>query len=89
MAPPPITKTFVFSIGFESSHKIHRRFNKDTKQWESPGIVIESDPVDNKFMFSYLTIAWFQNDWAMPIKKRVLKQIKCLNWDKYAVDGDY
>ena len=49
----------------------------------------ESDPVDNKFMFSYLTIAWFQNDWAMPIEKRILNQIKCINWNKYAVDGDY
>ena len=38
---------FLDSIGFESSHKIHRRFNTERNEWESPGIVIESSPVDD------------------------------------------
>tara|TARA_Y100000310_G_C20468462_1_gene708805 strand:- start:562 stop:924 length:363 start_codon:yes stop_codon:yes gene_type:complete len=50
----------------------------------------ESAPIDSSnYSLSYLTIAWFQNEWAMPIDEKVMEQIKCIEWDKYAVDGDY
>ena len=38
---------FLDSIGFESAHKIHKKYNKDTKEWEKPGIAIDSEGVDN------------------------------------------
>jgi hypothetical protein len=40
-------KYFLDSIGFESTHKVHRRFNPDTRQWESPGIAIGKDAVED------------------------------------------
>jgi len=38
---------FLDSIGFESTHKVHRRFNPTTRQWESPGITIERDVAED------------------------------------------
>ena len=48
-----------------------------------------SGPITDNYMFSSLTIAWFQNDWMMPIEESILNQIKAMNWDKYAIQGDY
>jgi hypothetical protein len=35
---------------------------------------------------SYLTVVWFQDDYAFPIDKTVLDQIVCLDWEKLAFD---
>ena len=40
-------------------------------------------------MFSALSILWFQEDWMMPIDESILNQIKSIDWDKYALQGDY
>ena len=49
----------------------------------------ESNSVDEKFCMSSLTIVWFQEDWAMPIDENIINKIKCIDWDKYAIDADY
>jgi len=48
-----------------------------------------SNAITDDFMFSNLTIVWLQEDWAIPIDSMILKQIKCIHWDKYANQGDY
>ena len=48
-----------------------------------------SAPVNDNFMFSSLTIVWFQEKWMGSIDKITLKEIESINWNKYAVDGDY
>ena len=48
-----------------------------------------SDAITDDFMFSSLIIVWFQEDWIMPIDNKILTQIKSINWDKYATQGDY
>ena len=48
-----------------------------------------SDAITDDFMFSSLTIVWFQEDWMMPIDNTILQQIKSINWDKHATQGDY
>ena len=48
-----------------------------------------SDAITDDFMFSSLTIVWFQEDWMMPIDNKILIQIKSINWDKYASQGNY
>ena len=40
-------KYFIDSIGFESTHKVHKRYNPKTKEWESPGIGMERDAVED------------------------------------------
>jgi hypothetical protein len=48
-----------------------------------------SDAITDDFMFSSLTVVWFQEDWMMPIDNIILQQIKSINWDKHATQGDY
>jgi len=48
-----------------------------------------SDAITDDFMFSSLIIVWFQEDWMMPIDNKILTQIKSINWDKHATQGDY
>ena len=48
-----------------------------------------SDAITDDFMFSNLTIAWFQADWMMPVDNKILEQIKSMDWNKYAIQGDY
>ena len=48
-----------------------------------------SESITDDFMFSALSIVWFQEDWMMPIDKSVLDKIKRMEWDKHAVQGDY
>ena len=48
-----------------------------------------SEPITENYMFSNLTIVWFQENWAMPIEDHISKQIKSLDWNKYANQGDY
>ncbi len=48
-----------------------------------------SNSITDDYMFSNLTIAWFQDDWIMPIDELILNQIKQLNWDNLAIEGDY
>jgi len=48
-----------------------------------------SDAITDDFMFSSLTIVWFQEDWMMPIDNNILIQIKSINWDKHATQGNY
>ena len=33
---------------------------------------------------SYLTLVWFQNEWAMPIAPEVLEKLKAFDWDAHA-----
>lgn len=35
---------------------------------------------------SYLTIVWFQDEYAMPIDARILERIAFINWNAVAVD---
>tara|TARA_B100001750_G_C15316894_1_gene500153 strand:- start:365 stop:826 length:462 start_codon:yes stop_codon:yes gene_type:complete len=48
-----------------------------------------SNPITENYMFSNLTIIWFQKNWVMPIEDYILKQIKSLDWNRYANQGDY
>ena len=48
-----------------------------------------SNAITDDFMFSNLTIVWLQENWTMPIDNIILKQIKSINWEKYATQGDY
>ena len=48
-----------------------------------------SGAITEEYMFSSLTVVWFQKDWMMPIDGNILTQIKSLNWDELAVQGDY
>jgi hypothetical protein len=42
---------------------------------------------DNTLDSSYLTLVWFQNEWAMPIAPEVLEKLKAFDWDVHAYDG--
>jgi hypothetical protein len=35
---------------------------------------------------SWLTLVWFQNDWAMPIAPEVMEKLQALDWDAHASD---
>ena len=48
-----------------------------------------SEAITENYMFSNLTIVWFQENWALPIEKTVLNKIIALDWNKYANQGDY
>jgi len=39
--------------------------------------------------YSELTIVWYQDRYAFPIDKTVVTQIRALEWDTLATDGDY
>jgi hypothetical protein len=53
------------------------------------GAIISSlEPARNRQAdMSFLTLLWFQDDWAFPICKKALMQISQLNWSKLAEDG--
>ena len=48
-----------------------------------------SGPISDEFMFSNLTIIWFNEEWFDPINNKILKKIKSINWDKYSIQGDF
>jgi len=39
--------------------------------------------------YSELTVVWFQDRYVFPIDETVVSQIRALDWDKLATDGDY
>ena len=49
-----------------------------------------SEPIDEQnYSLSYLSIVWFQHDYAMPISTNIIKKIKEINWEERAVDANY
>ncbi len=57
-----------------------------------PGIVCVANlleqAIKDQYMFSSLTLVWFQDEYAMPIGKEIEKQIEELDWTKIAKDFD-
>lgn len=37
---------------------------------------------------SYISMIWFQDDWAMPIAREVIERLKSFDWDSLAYDGE-
>jgi len=53
-------------------------------------IILSPKPVRNKQAdMSFLTILWYQDNWAYPICNEVLRQISQLNWTKLAQDAEF
>ena len=71
----------------------YRSKGKDFEPITFPKIIclghFASNAITDDYMFSILTIAWFQDNWMMPIEQKILEQIKLLNWDNLASQGDY
>ena len=49
----------------------------------------ESGAVTDDYMGSNLTIAWFQDEYPMPIDKDVINKIKMIDWDNKASSFDF
>lgn len=45
------------------------------------------DTVDSDM--SFISLIWFQDDWAMPIAPNVMEQLRAFDWDSLAYDGGY
>jgi hypothetical protein len=39
--------------------------------------------------YSSLAVAWFQNEFAMPIDAEVLNQIRKIDWERHAKDWNW
>lgn len=87
LIPPQIT-----SIDLSSDKMYFRREDFENEAEEMPKIVCLSSwncysPAQHKdYEGSFLKIIWFQNNFALPIDNLVAKQIKSIDWDKYAID---
>ena len=79
------------------SPEAKERYSKRPKEFQPmalPNITcianFSSGPIDQQnYSLSYLSIVWFQNDYAMPINTNILKKIKEINWEQRAVDANY
>lgn len=60
-----------------------------------PGVICEArfrslEPArEESCDYSWLTIVWFQNDFAMPIESDIQDKIKVLDWESLANDDEY
>jgi hypothetical protein len=54
------------------------------------GVFKSPEPAMNHGMdASYLTIVWYQNEFAPPIDDPVVEKIKAIDWDRLAADVEY
>lgn len=51
--------------------------------------VFKSSAIDNAKDGSLLKIVWYQDDFALPIQKEIIKKISELKWESLATDFDY
>ena len=49
----------------------------------------ESESITDDYMGSNLTVAWFQEEYPMPIQQDVINKIKSIDWDNKASSFDF
>ena len=49
----------------------------------------ESEQITDDYMGSNLTVAWFQEEYPMPIQQDVINKIKSIDWDNKASSFDF
>ena len=49
----------------------------------------ESGPITDDYMGSKLTVAWFQEEYPMPIDRNIINKIKLIDWNNKASSFDY
>jgi hypothetical protein len=80
-----------FQLTGEPIHPLIRKHTPDLipewLPWVRCIAGFESGPVDPANDGSWLTLVWFQDEFAMPIDAGILDQILALDWDSLATDG--
>ena len=79
LVPPPLIEVEMDDVKEYYKDAIHIPYITCYAQFESS--VIDKDDDSNG---SWLTIVWYQDDFALPIDESVLEHIKTINWDDVA-----
>ena len=91
---PPVTRDYLRTPGDMDS--IRERTSKLPPEWERdpewlPLVrcigVFQSNAVSNNSMdASFLTVVWYQDEFAMPIAPNIMTELRSLDWDAISTD---